>query len=271
MKKAALSIMFVAVAIPILSCTGGALSGRAPRPGNEQLPPNMNLADRRDSSSRHLQFSGYEWSVKSSVRRVGPGPNYFSDSNDNVVVDAEGRLHLLITQRDGQWYCAEVVSTRSFGYGTYRFHLETNPDGLDVQVVLGMFTWSNDPAYNHREIDIEISRWGKANNSNAQFVVQPYTRHENIVRFQTPTGLGSSTHLFTWKPNTVFFQSKQDSSAKAAAPNSFVKEYEFTEGIPQSGDENARINLWLFTGHPPTNGKEVEVIITKFEFIPLGQ
>jgi len=263
--------MFVAAAIPILSCTGGALSGRASRLGNDQSSPNNNSPEGHDSSPRHLQFSGYDWSVKSSTRRVGPGPNYFSDSNDNVAVDAQGRLHLLITQRDGQWYCAEVVSTRSFGYGTYRFHLETNPDRLDAQVVLGMFTWSNDPAYNHREIDIEVSRWGKANNKNAQFVVQPYTRAENIVRFQLPSGLASSTHLFTWKPDTVLFQSERDSSAKAAEPNSLVNQHEFTEGIPQSGDENARINLWLFTGRPPTNGKEVEVIIAKFEFIPLAR
>jgi hypothetical protein len=262
--------MFVAGTIPILSCTSGAQSGRASKLGNDQTPPKTNLADHCDSSPRHLQFSGYDWSVKSSARRVGPGPNYFSDSNDNVVVDAQGRLHLRITQREGRWYCAEVVSTRSFGYGTYRFHLETNTDGLDEQVVLGMFTWSDDPAYNHREIDIEGSRWGKANNQNAQFVVQPYARAENIVRFQIPSGLGSSTHFFTWKPDTVLCQSNEGPNTKPADPNSLVNQHEFIQGIPQSGNENARINLWLFTGHAPTNGNEVEVIISKFEFIPLA-
>lgn len=34
-----------------------------------------------------LLFSGYEWLVKSSVITVGPGPNYFSDSDENVWVD----------------------------------------------------------------------------------------------------------------------------------------------------------------------------------------
>lgn len=262
-------MIFVAAASSILSCTGSALSGHASRLGDDQSPPNNNLPDRRDSSPRRLQVSGYEWSVKSSTRRVGPGRNHFSDSNDNVLVDAQGRLHLLITHREGRWYCAEVVSTRSFGYGAYRFYLDTNPDGLDVQVVLGMFTWSNDPAYNHREINIEISRWGKANNKNAQFVVQPYTRAENIVRFQIASGLASSTHQFTWKPDSVLCQSNQDSSPKHAEPNSLINQYTFTEGIPQSADENARINLWLLSGHPPTNGKEVEIIITKFEFIPI--
>jgi hypothetical protein len=29
------------------------------------------------------------------------------------------------------------------------------------------------------------------------------------------------------------------------------------------------MNLWLLNGEPPTNGREVEVIISRFEFQPL--
>ncbi|MGA9996376.1 MAG: glycoside hydrolase family 16 protein [Pyrinomonadaceae bacterium] len=218
---------------------------------------------------RTLEFSGYDWTVKSSGGRVGPGPNYFSDSNDNVTVDAQGRLHLRITQHQGRWYCAEVISTRSFGYGTYRFYLDTMADSLDPQVVLGMFTWNNAPAYNHREIDIEVSRWGQANNKNGQFVVQPYTRSQNIARFQIPSGLQASTHFFTWKPDSVFCQSMKGSYRDAPEPFTIIQQHTFTEGIPQAGEENARINLWLLAGHPPADGKEEEIIISKFEFVKL--
>src|SRR5436305_1591178 len=103
-----------------------------------------------------VSFSGYQWRVKSSTGRVGPGPNYFCDRPENVRVDPEGRLHLAITSRDGNWQCAEVISTRSFGYGRYRFYLDSSPD-LDPNAVLGMFTWNDEPAYHHREVDIEIS------------------------------------------------------------------------------------------------------------------
>jgi hypothetical protein len=216
-----------------------------------------------------LQFSGYDWIVKSSDRRVGPGPNYFADSGDNVSVDVQGRLHLRLTQRAGRWYCAEVISTQSFGYGTYRFYLDTTIDNLDPQVVLGMFTWNDDPAYSHREIDIEISRWGQANNKNGQFVVQPYTRAQNIVRFQIPSGLRSSIHFFTWKPNDILCQSLKGRYTTPLEPSLIIQQHNFTQNIPQAGGENARINLWLLAGHPPADTKEAEVILSKFEFVKL--
>jgi hypothetical protein len=67
-----------------------------------------------------LSFSGYDWWVKSSAGKVGPGPNYFSDSTNNVWTDSLGQLHLRITNRSNQWQCAELISARTFGYGSYR-------------------------------------------------------------------------------------------------------------------------------------------------------
>src|SRR4051812_19512341 len=118
-----------------------------------------------------LAFSGYSWVVKASSGKVGPGPNYFSSSANNVWVDNLGRLHLRITKQGSRWFCAEVVSQASFGYGTYRWYLDSPVDNLDPNVVLGLFTWSDLPDYANREIDIEFSRWGAARNLNAQFVV----------------------------------------------------------------------------------------------------
>ena len=62
---------------------------------------------------RWLSFSGYDWWVKTSAGLVGPGPNYFSDSTDNVWLDGQGQLHLRITNRSNQWQCAEIVSART--------------------------------------------------------------------------------------------------------------------------------------------------------------
>lgn len=217
-----------------------------------------------------IRFSGYEWRVKSSSDRVGPGPNYFSATDDNVEVDEQGRLHLRITSSNGKWLCSEVISQQNFGYGTYRFYVDTNTDDLDINAVLGMFTWSDDPAYHHREIDIEVSRWGKANNENGQFVVQPYTISQNIVRFQIPSKLSGSTYSFSWTSNRVFCQSWRGHQADPHADTDIIRQYEFTRDIPRRGGENARINLWLDGGVPPADGKEIQLIITKFEFIPAG-
>lgn len=219
---------------------------------------------------RVIRFSDYTWKVKSSQGRVGPGPNYFSESSDNVSMDDRGRLRLRITQRDGRWNCAEVISERSFGYGTYRFYLETPAEKIDRNAVLGLFTWSDEPDYSHREIDfLEISRWGQANNQNAQFVVQPYTRRQNIHRWQIPTGVAETTFLGTWSRDRVLFQAWRGHSAAPPDAQSILQEWSFSQRVPQAGGENARMNLWLMNPRGPADGKEVEVIITNFEFTPI--
>jgi hypothetical protein len=40
--------------------------------------------------------------MKSSTGQVGPGPNYFSDSTNNVWLDGMGQLRLRITNRTEQ-------------------------------------------------------------------------------------------------------------------------------------------------------------------------
>ena len=107
----------------------------------------------RPSPPRTVAFSGYSWDVKSSAGKIGPGPNYFSSSTANVWVDSSGRLHLKLTKAKGRWYAAEVINQASLGRGTYAWVLDSAVDALDANGVLGLFTWSDDQAYNHRELD----------------------------------------------------------------------------------------------------------------------
>ncbi len=138
------------------------------------------------AGDRVLRFSGYEWMVKTSDVPVGPGDNFFSDSGDNVFVDDEGSLHLRITRRGQRWHCAEVISVQSFGYGRYRFYLGSNLDHLDPNVILGCFTWNDDPEYNHREIDIEFCAGGKKRtrmpSSSSSLTLSPRTSCASISR-----------------------------------------------------------------------------------------
>ncbi len=234
--------------------------------------------DKQSSYKRVIEFSGYEWKVKTSANQIGPGPNYFSDSRESVSVDAEGRLHLRITKRDGLWQCAEVILTRSLGYGTYRFYLATEPQTIarSVYAVLGMFTWSDVSAeFHHREIDAEISAWGKQNqhtgqNQLGQFVIQPWSIAHNIARYHLPPQLPATTHAFTWRPESVFCQSLEGHAARATNRRQVIYEHTFTRNIPPAAEGTfARINLWLMAGRPPANGQELEVIISRFEFTPL--
>ncbi len=211
--------------------------------------------------NRTVAFSGLTWLVKGSRGRVGPGPNYFSDGASNVWVDDHGRLHLRLTHdpiHRRRWDCAEILAATSLGFGTYRFSLDTPVDGLDPNVVLGLFTWSDAPAFAHRELDVEFSRWRDPTNQNAQFVVQPYRHAGDLFRFEEPPGLPQSSHAFTWDTSEVVFES--------TSPGGFIAQHAFTSGIPQPGGEQVHMNLWLNRPRGPADGQEVEVVIRQFEF-----
>ncbi|HKI69443.1 MAG TPA: glycoside hydrolase family 16 protein, partial [Verrucomicrobiae bacterium] len=166
------------------------------------------VVTRQHPGVRWIGFSGYDWWVKTSAgtNRVGPGPNHFSDSTDNVWTDSQGWLHLRITHRSNEWQCAEIVSARTFGYGSYRFELGSRVDNLDTNIVLGMFTWSDDPAYAYREIDVECARGFTTDTNNSQFTVQPYNLTGHYSRYRVPAGVADSTHLFNWQSNSVAFE-----------------------------------------------------------------
>lgn len=207
-----------------------------------------------------IEWSGYQWEVKHHSRKIGPGPNFFSSENVEVVGDA---LHLSITRSGNKWYAAEVINTESFGYGTYRWTV--GPMGpLDPQVVLGLFTWNDDPAYNHREIDFEYAKWGNAADpNNAQYVVQPYGTEGNERRWEQEVFDVSTIHSFKWAEGSVEFLS-------TTADGQVLQAWEYTgPDVPVPGDENARMNLWLFRGSAPQNGLPVTVVLESFSHTPL--
>jgi len=213
---------------------------------------------------RTLTFSGYEWAAKTSTEKVGPGPNLFSDSGENVWLDKTGKLHLKITHDSNGWHCAEVLLRGYLGYGSYLFTLGSYVDALDPRVVLGLFTWDDRPAQAHRELDIEFSRWGDPAADNAQDVVQPYTQAGNVHRFLM-THVAPSTHLFGWQPGQVSFRSGWGSTPSGR----LIDKWLYTgPDVPTPGQENARMNLWLFKGRAPSNRQEVEVVVSRFRHTP---
>jgi len=223
----------------------------------------------REPVYRTIEFSGYTWKVKASETRAGPGPNYFSDREEDVWVNADGRLHLKIVYRNGRWYATEVFTAEPFGYGTYTFTLASRVDQLDKNVILGLFTWDDTaPDHNYREIDIEFSRWGEEQNDNSQFVVQPWNNPGNLHRFNMALQGAYSTHWFDWRVDRIQFASFQG-RASPPGPGDEIESWLYTGvDIPPEGEGNARINLWLLRGNPPSDGQEVEVIIEAFEFVP---
>jgi hypothetical protein len=216
---------------------------------------------------RAIQFSGYTWRVRSASELEGPGPNYFSDSADNVWIDADGRLHLRVAPApDGRWFSTEVALDGSLGYGMYQFDLASRVDQLDPNVAVGLFTWSDDAAENHRELDIEFAAFGKPSQLTGRYTLQPYTNSGNVYLFQPPAA-SPSTYGFTWTPHHLEFQSSVDSGASTGSREA-VAAHSFDSGVPEPGPERVHINAWLDAGRPPTNGQPVELVVRSFTFTP---
>jgi hypothetical protein len=211
--------------------------------------------------SRTLHFSGYEWEIRGLPSNRGGASNTYDPAN--AWTDEDGRLHLRIAQGLGQWTCAEVNLTRSLGYGTYLFDAH-DASQLEPAAVFGMFTWDDsntDPE--HRELALEISRWGDPANKNAQYVVQPYYIPANVVRFAAPSG--PLTYSFHWEPGRVTFRTARKSAGRAEAP---VSESIFTSGIPMPGSEQVHIDLYVYAMSKNPLRRESEVVIDKFEYLP---
>lgn len=217
-------------------------------------------SDPKAGVTNTLQFSGYEWRIRSAPSDRG-GRNLY-DAN-NAWTDKRGFLHLRIAKASGQWTCAEITLTRSLGYGSYSF-VAQDTSNLDPAAVFTIFTWDyagSDP--NNREMDIEISRFGDPAAKNAQFVVQPFYLPTNAVRFATPSGV--LTHTLKWEPGRASFRTVRNGALGAKGP---VAEHVFTSGVPFPGAESVRMNLYVFhTARKPFE-HESEVVVEKFEYLP---
>jgi hypothetical protein len=217
---------------------------------------------------RHIQFAGYDWQAKIANVLVGPGPNFFSDTPDSVWVDDLGRLHLKLTQdATGHWLATEVVLQPSLGYGTYRFYLDPISQSLDPNVVLGLFTWNDDPAQSHREMDIELAQWGRAGAPDGRYSVQPYEIAEHMFSFDEDQADGSIAQAIQWQPGRAAFATWQGCNP-TPSDDAIIASHVFTDGIPQPGGEQVRMNLWLDGGRAPSDGQTVEVVVAGFQFSP---
>jgi len=214
------------------------------------------------SVTQTLTFSGYEWRIRNAPSSRG-GENDYDASN--AWTDSQGVLHLRIAKRLNDWTCAEVTLTRSLGYGTYSFAVR-DISQLEPAAVFTMFTWDyagRDPS--HREMDIEVSRWGENSaDRNAQYVVQPYYVPENAFPF-TMAG-GALTNSFRWEPGSISFKTVRGSREGRKEP--VVAEHIFTSSVPAPGNESVRINLYIFRNARQALQHENEVVIEKFEYLP---
>ena len=253
-----------------------------------------------ESSARTIEWSGYTWQVRDSGGNPqGPGPNIFSDSTQNVFVDANGDLHLKIRRgENGKWLASEIDLTQSLTFGTYEWEVATRYDQLAANAVGGLFTYLNPQSVASQtggvvgngvpdtphEIDIEFTRaWGSGN--------LHFTTHDGDVpaptkNFYQALNGDFTTHRFTWEPNRITWESFNGHVAGVARPPYPIVEQRpgANQGnparivytgpvIPADLNEIPIINFWISSTNPssdgPTGGAEQELIIRRFAFTPL--
>jgi hypothetical protein len=213
-------------------------------------------------SPKILNFSGYEWTTSAGpIFRAG-SRNFFDPAN--AWTDERGALHLRISGSPGKWSAAELKLTRSLGYGTYRFQLR-DVSHLEPSALLTLIAWDGVGSEStRRELDVELGRWGNPENTNVNYVVQPYYVPANFVTFRVPPG--AYTHSFRWEPGQVTFSTVAGSGNTTGGR--VINRHVFTSGVPSPGGESVRIALYVFhKGHIPLKN-ENEVIIDKFEYLP---
>lgn len=167
------------------------------------------------------------------------------------------------------WHSSEIILNESLGYGRYILHTASRVDLIDQNAVLGLFTYDhNAPQVSHREIDIEISKWGHANNEIGQFIVQTNQKVENLHRFPIKLNGDYASHVIDWTPERIYFQMIHGHHNYAPSYDYFIKQWTFLGHPVYKGNEKFIINLWQVNGWAPSNGQEIEVVVKSFDFIP---
>ena len=209
-----------------------------------------------------LNFSGYEWTTSSGpIFHVG-SRQFFDPAN--VWTDESGALHLRISGSPGKWAGAELKLTRSLGYGTYRFHVR-DVSHLEPSALLTLITWDGvGTESTRREMDIELGRWGQLDNTNVNYIVQPYYVPANVDAFRLPPG--PYTHSFQWEPGKATFSTIAGAGNTRAGRD--TNRHVFSSGVPSPGGQTVRIALYVFHQGKIPLKNENEVIIDKFEYLP---
>lgn len=250
------AVFFFLISVLIYSCKKELLT---------QQPQNNLVDNVKDTIkivpiNNTITFSGQKWQIKNSPnKREAPGNNFWSDNS--VWVDGKGYLHLMLRKdpESNKWFCAEISSENKFGNGSYEFWIQGRIDLLDKNVVFGLFNYAGKDYYD--EIDIEFSRWGNTQNKNLHYSVYPEEGSSaKIWNSSVEFSLNEpySIHRLTKSNTSVKFESYYDIQRK----NFYTQTY--NSSTISKKEMPVYINLWAFQNTPPSDQKEIEIIIQKF-------
>ena len=186
----------------------------------------LNYAD--SSMWRELGASSYY--ARDTKIPSGAGANLWSESN--VRVD-ESSVALDLRTIEGTLYAAEAVRATPVRSGErVSGVIELDPSGLEDNTVFGLFLYRDDSS----ELDIEVTRWGKANAPNLHFSV--HGKAHRTKSFSLPTGATEIDASICVSPGSVRFTA-------ISADQTF--EWTVQEELPEPLPEMLHLNLWSRT------------------------
>ncbi len=170
-----------------------------------------------------------------------------------------------------------MFTTDKLGFGSYQWQIDAPIDRFDPNVVLGLYPYGPAAGIGSdgtNEIDIEYSFWGDPNGVNGDWTDYPasgQTIGEKSYQFSLSGGT-LSTSRFTWSTSQIESSLFAGLTAVASA-SGLLDSWTYapsnaTVNIPQQALPLG-MNLWCFD-NPPSDGKDVEVVIRDFQFVPEG-
>jgi hypothetical protein len=202
------------------------------------------------ASAADLKWAGTTWQVRSGGGRPCASGHW---NAQGAWVDADGWLHLkLAPDAQGRFECVEVKSVERFGFGHYEFDVQGPVGSIDPNVVLGIFMYPPPEVGpdGTNEIDIEVSRWGRADAPQINYTVWNRTRagkrHTNLA---IANGIRQARCGFTWQPERVSWESPLHPGPVAFA------------GDIADQPQHLILNLWLYRETAPSDGREVEFMV----------
>lgn len=198
-----------------------------------------------------LNWKGQNWYLTSDY--ANPGSNDWN--NTGAWIDDQNRLHMTIVNDNGTWKCTMLNSQKKYRYGTFIWNVASPVYTFDKNSVVGLCTYLDDS----HELNIITSRWGENNGNQLWYYIEPSRVGGNSKEYLVTSSIEgiNTTYRIEWKPNYVRFTSM-------TADGKVIADYNNTNvsAIPQE-PQNVIMNLWLI--NPPSNGKNIELIISDFK------
>jgi len=220
-----------------------------------------------------IYWSGRAWTP--TMEGCNTNQVCFRGMPDSVFVDSADRLHLRIVDAGGSWMASQISTVeQDFGYGTYRWVVETPLASLDPAAVVGLYTYNGfktvgaakgDDHVGHLEADFELTRWRNgANTNNLQETIQPYYDPHNFRRLAVPSHRPGLEFELTWAPSGTTFVVRSGASATAPVLKRWWTPSPI--GLPRLGT-HVNLNFWNYGG-PPLSYQPQEVVIDSFSYTP---